>query len=484
MRSRGSDLSIRVADMPVPGWMVGGGVLAVCFLGGLSLAWIPPEFVLGLTILGVLAIVGIRWPYAGLIVYLCMEYLRPAERFPVLAPLHLTRMIAVFVMIGWLFRRRRDGFELWVRAPENTAMLAFLCAAAISVPTAFWKLVAFDSTLDVLRTAMVFILIANVINTPKRLMGFMVTYILLNVFASGEQLIRYAGASAPVSGGLLRVAGAGSFLGEDGDFALAMGVALPFVYYIAWSRIKPLWRALSAAACLMFLSSIVCTGSRGGVVGLVALLLALIARSRRRMVAAVAIVGVILVAWTLAPSAYRERIATIAAPHERDLTAQTRMVSWKAARRMFADHPVTGVGAGNFMPAFIGAYGGGYSWSTTAHNVFYQAIAELGICGFLPFLALLFCTFTRSLVLNARLVRAGLGTTPIAACAAALFPSVLAFIVAGSFQTPLYYPHIYLIAALGVALNNIAKPLIAQPEEEEVYGKWSPERMRLMRAWR
>ena len=484
MRARGSDLSIRVADTPISGWTVAACVLAICFLGGLSLAWIPPEIVLGLTVLGVLAVIGIRWPYVGLIVYLCMEFLRPAERLPVLAPLHLTRVIAVFVMIGWLFRRRRDGFDLWVRSPENTAVLGLLCAAAISVPTAYWKLVAFDAVLDVLRTAMVFILIANIINTPKRLMGFITTYILLNVFASGEQLIRYATTSAPAAGGLLRVAGAGSFLGEDGDFALAMGVALPFVYYTAWSHVKPVWRVLSGVACLMFLASIVCTGSRGGVVGLVAVVLVLVARSRRRLVAAMVVMGVVLVAWTLAPSAYRQRIATIAAPHERDLTAQTRMVSWKAARRMFMDHPVTGVGAGNFMPAFVGAYGGGYGWSTTAHNVFYQTIAELGICGILPFTVLLLCTFSRSLLLNAELVRAGFGTTPVAAYAAALFPSALGFIVAGSFQTPLYYPHIYLIAALGVALNNIAKPLVAQPEEKEVHGKWSPERMCSMRAWR
>lgn len=483
MRTKGPDLSLTVAGTPIPGWMVAAAALMICFLGGLSLAWIPPEFVIGLTIIGVLALIGVRWPYAGLILYLCMEYLRPTERFPVLAPLHLTRVIAVFVLIGWLVRRRRDGFDLWVSSPENAAMLAFLSAAAVSVPFAFWKLVAFDATLDVLRTAIVFILIANIINTPKRLAGFMTTYILLNVFASAEQLIRYA-TSTPGPGGLLRVAGAGSFLGEDGDFALAMGVVLPFVYYVAWSNAKSVWRVLSVVAAVMFLCSIICTGSRGGVVGLAAVILLLIMRSRRRMVAALVVTAVLLIAWTFAPSAYRDRVATIVAPHERDLTAQTRMVSWKAAREMFADHPLTGVGAGNFMPSFVGRYGGGYSWSTTAHNVFYQTAAELGICGFLPFIALLLCTFWRSATLNAKLVRAGLGSTLMAGYAAALLPSAVAFMVAGSFQTPLYYPHIYLIAALGVALNNIASPMLEQREGKEVGTKWKPERIRLMRALR
>ncbi len=472
MRERGSDLSLTIADTPVPGWMVGVGICAICFIGGLSLAWIPPEAVLGLTVIGILAFISVRWPYAGLIMYLCMEYLRPAERFPVFAPLHLTRVVAVFVLIGWLTRRRRDGFGLWVRAPENTAMLAFLAAAAISVLFAFWKLVAFDTTIDVARMAIVLILIENIVNTPKRAGGFVLAFVLLNVIVSIEQLVNYA-TSSPGSEGLVRAAGAGSFLGEDGDFALAMCVAIPFVYYLAWSRIKPAWRVMSGIAVVMMVCSVMATGSRGGAVGLAAVLLTLVLRSRQRVAALLAIVFIAGAVWVLSPGAYRNRMATISSAHERDLSAQSRMVSWQAAREMFADHPVTGIGAGNFMPAFVGRYGGSYSWARTAHNVFYQTAAELGICGLVAFVALLACALARSAVLNARLVRAGLGDTPIAAYAAALFPATIGFLVSGSFQTPLYYPHIYLIAALGVALNNVAAPMLAERETPEVGSqKW------------
>lgn len=472
MRERGSDLSLTVADTRVPGWMVGLGIVGVCFLGGLSLAWIPPEAVLGLTVIGILAFISVRWPYAGLIMYLCMEYLRPTERFPVLAPMHLTRVVAVFVLVGWLARRRRDGFELWVRAPENTAILGFLSAAAVSVLFAYWKAVAFDTTIDVARMAIVFILIENIVNNPKRMAGFMVTFVLLNVFISAEQLLRYV-TSSPGPEGLVRVGGAGSFLGEDGDFALAMCVGLPFVYYLVWSKISPALRVLSGIAGVMMVCSVMATGSRGGAVGLAAVLLTLTLRSRRRMLALLAIVAVVAVTWMLSPTAYRSRVATISSAHERDLSAQSRIASWKAARQMFTDHPVLGVGAGNFMSAFVGRYGGSYSWSRTAHNVFYQTAAELGICGLVTFAAMLLCAFIRSGVLNARLVRAGLGDRPIAAYAAALFPATVGFLVSGSFQTPLYYPHIYLIAALGVALSNIAGPMLKEREESEVPSeKW------------
>lgn len=483
MRRRGSDLSLRIADTRLPGWGVALSVLGICFLAGLSLAWIPPEVVFALAVIGVLAFISVRWPYAGLIMYLCFEFLRPTERYPVLAPLHLTRVVAVFVLIGWLMRRRRDGFDLWVRCPENLAMLGLLGAAALSVLFAFWKAVAFDTTVDLARMVIVFVLIGNIINTPKRLMGFMTAYILLNVFVSAEQLFYYA-SSAPGPEGLLRVAGAGSFLGEDGDFALAMCVALPFVYYLTWSKIKPTVKILSGVAALMFVWSIIGTGSRGGLVGLVAGLLMLTLRSRRRMLAFGVIVGVLATAWVFAPTAYRARIATIVAPHEGDLTVQSREISWRAARQMFVEHPSIGVGAGNFVSAFVGRYGGAYSWSRNAHNVFYQAAAELGLCGLVPFIALLLCVVVRGIVLNRRLVLAGLGATPMAAYAAALFPSVVAFLVSGSFQSPLYYPHIYLIAALGVAMNNIARPMLDQIEGEEGRSKWRPVRRRFARISR
>lgn len=471
MRDRGPDLSLRVADTEVSRTTVIAGILALCFFAGLSLQWIPPEIVLGLALIGGIAWFCIRRPYAGLIMYLCLEYLRPTERFPVLAPLHLTRFVAVFVLIGWLVRRKKEGFELGVKAPENVAVLLFVLAAAASVPFAAWKAPAFDTTLDVARMAIVFVLIANIINTPKRLMGFMIAYIALNVIVSGEQLFHYG--TITVSGdGLLRVGGAsGSFLGEDGDFALAMGVALPFAYYLAWSSIKPVFKALSAGAALMFVASVIATGSRGGLVGLAAVILTLILRSRRRLVAAGALVGVILLALAFAPKPYLERMSTIAAPHERDLTAQSRMASWQAARRMFVDHPLVGVGAGNFVTSWVRDYGGAYSWSKTAHNVFYQAAAELGICGLVSFIMLLGCALARTVILNARLVRAGLGTLPMTAFAAALFPSTVGFLTSGSFQTPLYYPHIFIIAALAVALNNIAKSIIPQ-QTLEGRSKW------------
>lgn len=473
-RSR-SDLSVNISDVYISSRVIIAGLLFLCFIAGFSLLWIPPMIIFGLAIIGVLAVFCVRWPYAGLLLYMVMEYLRPTERYPMFAPLHLVRIVALFVLIGWLIRRKRDGFNIWVKAPENAAVFGMLVVVILSVPFAFWKARAFDTGLDFIRTAIVFLLIANIVNTPRRLAGYAVTFILLNVFISGEQLFNYAFHGKIIGEGIVRMGGAsGSFLGEDGDFALAMNVALPYVYFLAWSGIKPVLRVMSAIASLMFIASVVATGSRGGAVGLAAVLLTLTIRTRKRALAVFLIVSIALITWVISPPAYKNRISTIVQSHTQDLTVNSRLISWKAARQMFIEHPIIGVGAGCFLVAFIGRYGGAYQWSRTTHNIFYQTAAELGICGFIVFIFLLGCVLIRSVRLNARLVKLGLGGTPMSAYAAALLPSTVAFLVSGSFQTPLYYPHIYLTAALALALNNVARPMVSESEKMEVYSKWRP----------
>lgn len=472
MRNRYSDLSLQRSNIRISRATVISMLLGACFVVGLSLVWIPPQFYLGG--LAVIILVGmcIRWPYAGLLVYLGLEYLRPAERYPVLSPLHLSRIVVVVVLIGWLIRRRKDGFEVWNRAPENIAVILMILVVLASVPTAFWKSKAIETALDFGRTVIVFFLIAHLVNTRRRLNGYVFVFLLLNVYLSGEQLFNYFRHTS-VTEGILRVgSSSGSFLGEDGDFALALNVALPFAYFLIWSSVRPILRWLAGISVLMFIGSIVATGSRGGALGLMAVLITLALSSRKKFTSTALIVFTLMAFWLVAPSSYRERISSITGSHGSDLSAQSRLASWRAAREMFVDHPLLGVGAGNFLEVFIRDYGGGYDWSRTVHNVFYQAASELGMCGIISFLFLVGCVLMRSVKIKKRFYAAGLGGSPLASYSAALLPSCIAFLVSGSLQTPLYYPHIYLLAAVALSVNNVAQNQVRDIGGPEVRNKW------------
>src|SRR5262249_44305318 len=65
-----------------------------------------------------------------------------------------------------------------------------------------------------------------------------------------------------------------------------------------------------------------------------------------------------------------------------------RLAHWIAGLRMFAAHPLLGVGAGNYSAAYA-AYAF-RAWPEplgNAHNYYINVAAETGICGLLAFLA-------------------------------------------------------------------------------------------------
>lgn len=66
-----------------------------------------------------------------------------------------------------------------------------------------------------------------------------------------------------------------------------------------------------------------------------------------------------------------------------DWVLRGRLAWWKAAVRMFADEPLTGVGIGRF-PRLLAEYGGGRS-RENAHNLWLQLFAEAGAAGGVAF---------------------------------------------------------------------------------------------------
>src|SRR5206468_1165825 len=131
----------------------------------------------------------------------------------------------------------------------------------------------------------------------------------------------------------------------ENDVALALNIALPLAMYLfrqartTWSRVC--WGAGIAA----MLITIVFTFSRGGFVGLVTMASywALASRKKSKAIGALALAAVLVMA--VAPPEYWARIETITATEEG--AAELRQNYWAAARRMFADSPIWGVGGFN-----------------------------------------------------------------------------------------------------------------------------------------
>jgi O-antigen ligase len=162
------------------------------------------------------------------------------------------------------------------------------------------------------------------------------------------------------------------------SFPLALGLAM---------RSRGGKKTIAIAAALVFVFTLMRTGSRGGTIAFVAAMLVFVAGfpARRRMVMIVALVFAVPLAWTLGPPEYRERMKTMLSL-EQDYN-QTDYVGRKAVRERAAlyykENLITGVGMFCFPIAEgqhnkeIGRTG---KWSAP-HNAYWQALAELGTPG-------------------------------------------------------------------------------------------------------
>ena len=111
------------------------------------------------------------------------------------------------------------------------------------------------------------------------------------------------------------------------------------------------------------------TGSRGGLLGLIAVCGYVILKAKRVLLTAVLVPAfTIALVWQGGPM--RQRGASIA-EFEEDTSALGRLNAWQTGYEMMKDHPVTGVGIGNFMVAYR-------SYSQTRVRVAHSSVIQLG----------------------------------------------------------------------------------------------------------
>jgi O-antigen ligase len=187
---------------------------------------------------------------------------------------------------------------------------------------------------------------------------------------------------------------------------------------------------------------------------------------------AIALVGVFVLIY--ASDAYFNRMSTIA-HYETEGSAAGRIKAWKGATRMAIDHPLTGVGAGQF-PAMYGRHyreEGSGRW-LNAHSMYFLVLGELGLPGIVVLLALVWGSPLALLSLRRRVLAATHGPPPEWRLEAERFLCMLAagcigFAVAGAFLSVAYYPHLFVLTAVTASARLIVKKRLenSQPAAPE-----------------
>lgn len=235
--------------------------------------------------------------------------------------------------------------------------------------------------------------------------------VLICLAALTQALYGYAqyfldlGPAAFVRDASLRVYGT---FGQPNPFAGYINMTLSVVLALALLGRGWLLRTCAGVTAILLLAVELLTQSRGGEIALAAAAVFIVFAGLRRLhplfgLAAIGLLGIVsLFLAGLLPTSVLLPVARIlgtnqisfTSPSAQDYSTAERLAHWIAGIHMFLDHPILGVGIGNYPDAYPQYYITIFVNSLGhAHNYYINIAAETGIIGLVVFLCFLTAMF-------------------------------------------------------------------------------------------
>jgi len=434
-------------------------------LGGISLLVSLPILAGVLATLGV-ALLILHNPYWGLLGYLVIFFVRPQEiwtsfggQFPI------ERTVALAVLAATAVSPRVRMRNKLVFSPTTAALFAFAAVLFIASPFALWRSQALDMAIEFTKTAIIFFLITQLCDSPKRIRTFVWVFLLGHVWLAGSSVYNYYVNPAYIRMGIQRAQGLAQGMSDPNSIAASLAFSIPFALMYLKTYHRAIIRVFLIAAVALTIYAIIFTGSRSGMVTLIILALILAFRSRHKFPAFIITAGLLLAIWSVMPKMYQERFMTMfeTETEEGDYGArESAMGRWQGFRlgfKIFFDRPFFGVGPGNFPVAWADFYtiDGEHKW-LQSHNMLAQLIGELGAAGLISFGLFLFLAVRanrRILTTFREFARPPPELYGLNAIAAAIYVGYILLIVSGLFGHNLYRYNWYYYAAVLVAMELI-----------------------------
>jgi putative inorganic carbon (HCO3(-)) transporter len=272
-----------------------------------------------------------------------------------------------------------------------------------------------------------------------------------------------------------------SFLTDNNAFALAINMALPMFLFLARDEKRRNYRWLLYLAFILGVISVVLTYSRGGLLGLVAVLLAIILKSRYKLISCFFVVLACVGVFAFAPPQWMSRMTGLARG-EVDMSGRQRLVSWGTSWNFAMDYPITG-GSFNALPnvELFQRYQpeplpGGFL-SSGPHSIYFQMLEEQGFVGLALYLFLVGSCWASLLSLRRRSGRSPLSQW-IVPYTHMIEVSFLGFLVSGAFlgfaNFDLFYQLVAMVVILKIIYEKEMQPVLPvhleQAEPVEVMG--------------
>jgi probable O-glycosylation ligase (exosortase A-associated) len=266
------------------------------------------------------------------------------------------------------------------------------------------------------------------------------------------------------SGGQFHVLGPpNSYIGDNNCLALAILMVLPFANYLRLQS-RQRWLAIGTlAAMILSVVSIVGSYSRGAYLGLAAVVLVGLFRTKRWFLYIALVVALAVPVYNFMPESFHERVNSIS-DAKNDASFQGRLDAWEVAYKVAIDR--FPMGAGFYGPqrhAIFHHYLPGVD-AHAAHSIYFQVLGEHGFVGLAIYLALIAAAFLTA----ARLRKLTRGVPELEwnyQLASMIQVSLVAFCVGGAALSLAYYDVFIMEVTLLLPLMKIARDTVAVNEK-------------------
>jgi O-antigen ligase len=385
--------------------------------------------------------------YFGLLLFLFVYFLRPQDWVPGLASVPLAKITGFLMLVALVFSFSNVRW----RVPKEVIFLCLLVIQLwLTIPfSPVWRGGAYELTLYFTKVLPVVVVMYGTVRSMKRLRG------ILFVQAASVAVVAIASVVvARVSSGRLRGVLSGIY-GNSNDLALIIDLSLPIcLAFLLTARSN--WKKIAwSVVMLAMIYAVFLTASRSGAITLIVVALICLWQIgvKNRLFSLLLLIPVAaIVIWVYGGNSLRQRFeqtnmdpAGANRSTEAFDSAQQRKQLLIQSLKITAEHPLFGVGPGNF-PVVSGV------WRVT-HNSYTQISSEGGI----PALILYLLIFWRGIVNVRDIRRYPKADKRVQLFSMALGASLAAYLVGSIFASVAYQLFPYCLIAYTSALRFIAQ---------------------------
>ncbi len=363
------------------------------------------DIIIAVGLIGLIPLI-LRRPYIGVMVWTWIAILNPhREAFGFSSQLRPNLLIVLVTLISFALSSERKA---WPGGKISIVFIVFILWTTLTSALAPDPATSFEFYSDfVIKMTLHMVILMIVINSQHRLISLVWCFALsLGYHAVKISLVTVK--SGFVIGRFTGFGPADTMIDDRNHFAVAMLMLAPILFFLWKHAANHIMRNAALAGMICCFLSVIGSFSRGGMMTMIAMLLVLWLRTKKKFVSA----GVLAVGATLlisfAPTSFKERIGTaidqfgesesrFADEKQLDESFCLRIASWQVGWDMTMDSPVIGNGLRaiqnpNIATAYLreSACNNSPDYEVrAAHNMYVEVLSDSGFVGLGLFLTIL-----------------------------------------------------------------------------------------------